>query len=102
MWGYALLGLATWFVAPVFDGGSLERAARWTFVANGPLSIGAALVTAMQPGWELGLPGMLAFASWNLLVVVMTILAAVVLRRRLGEPRPASNRGARAVRSAPA
>jgi hypothetical protein len=82
MWGYAVLGLATWLVAPVFQGSRLERAARWSFVANGPMSLAGGAWTALDPGWELTSAGALAFGLWNLLVVVMAVLSLLVFRRR--------------------
>jgi len=85
MWGYGLLGVATWLAAPVFQGTPLERATRWAFVANGPASIVPALLTALDPGWVLTVPGLVSFAVWNLLVVVMSVLAFLVFRRRASE-----------------
>jgi hypothetical protein len=82
MWGYGLLGVATWLAAPVFDGSRLERAAAWAFVANGPASIVSALWTAFAPGWELTAVGLVSFGVWNLLVVLMTALAFCVFRQR--------------------
>jgi hypothetical protein len=82
MWAYAALGVATWLVAPVFAGGPLERATRWAFVVNGPLSLGSALATAILPGWVLTRPGLVAFFAWNLLVVAMAAFTLVALRRR--------------------
>jgi hypothetical protein len=83
MWGYGFLGVATWLVAPVFEGGRLERATAWTFVLNGWMSIAGALWTALVPGWVMTMPGMIAFALWNLLVVVMVVLALSVLKKPL-------------------
>ncbi|HEX6275562.1 MAG TPA: hypothetical protein VFZ53_21120 [Polyangiaceae bacterium] len=83
MWGYALLGMATWLVSPVFRESRLERAAAWAFIANGPASIVAAVWTAFEPGWELTGPGLISFALWNLLVVAMAVLAFRAFRRRL-------------------
>ena len=74
MWGYGFLGVATWLVAPVFQGSRLERATYFAFVANGPGSIVPAFLTALLPGWVLTAPGLLSFAIWNLLVVVMSVL----------------------------
>lgn len=82
MWGYAVLGVATWLVAPVFAGG--DAPAVWTralFVANGPFSIAGGLLTAAVPGWVLSTAGFVAFGAWNLLVVGMLALAATWLRR---------------------
>jgi hypothetical protein len=82
MWAWALLGMATWLVAPVFSKGRLERLTARVFVANGVLSIVGALVTAAHPGWEVTSAGLAAFASWNILVFAMSALALLVLRQR--------------------
>jgi hypothetical protein len=81
MWGYGFLGVATWLVAPIFEGGRLERATAWTFAANGWMSVVGALWTAVAPGWVMTDPGLVAFAVWNVLVVAMVILALLVLKR---------------------
>ena len=44
----------------------------------------SALLTAARPGWVMSPPGLIAFASWNVLVVVMAALALAVFRRRSG------------------
>jgi hypothetical protein len=83
MWGYALLGVATWLVAPVFTGaGTVGRVTAALFVANGPLSLAAALLTALRPGWVMTGAGLAAFAAWNALVIVMLTLAIAALWRR--------------------
>ena len=82
MWGYALLGIATWLSAAVFRGSPVERAAKWSFVANGPVSLAGGLWTALDPGWELTVAGGIAFGLWNLLVVVMAVLSLLAFRRR--------------------
>jgi len=91
MWGYALLGVATWLVAPVFAGSRLERTTAGFFVANGIVSIAGGIWTAVAPGWVMTTPGLVAFALWNGLVFTMSALAVAALRRRtLGHaPRPA-------------
>lgn len=83
MWGYAFLGAATWLIAPFFTGGRLENFTRWTFVANGPLSIGAALWSVAQPGWEARPAGLVAFVVWNVLALLMAASACWVFRQRL-------------------
>jgi hypothetical protein len=93
MWGYGLLGVATWLVAPVFGTSTLERATAWTFVANGPASIIPAFLTALRPGWVMTSAGLAAFVLWNLLVAVMAALAlAVFMRTRIGSGRESSVR----------
>ena len=50
MWGWGLLGMATWLVAPVFRGSRLERATSLVFAANGAVSVAGALLTRGSPG----------------------------------------------------
>ena len=80
MWGYGFLGVATWLVAPMFRGGNVERAAALAFRANGPISVLGALWTAAQPGWVQTRPGLVSFAAWNLLVIVMAALSFAAFR----------------------
>jgi hypothetical protein len=62
MWGYGLLGVATWLVAPVLREGRLEQAASAALVVNGPASVLPAVLTAIAPGWELTTPGIASLA----------------------------------------
>jgi uncharacterized membrane protein YoaT (DUF817 family) len=81
MWGYAVLGVATWLIAPALaDYGRLGRAAAALFVANGPVSIVGALLTALSPGWVMTPAGFGLFAAWNLLMLVMVALVIAALR----------------------
>jgi hypothetical protein len=81
MWGYAVLGVATWLIAPVLsDYGRVGRAAAALFVANGPVSIVGAVWTALQPGWVMTPAGLAMFAGWNLLVLVMVALVIPAVR----------------------
>jgi len=82
MWGYAALGLATWLVSPVLDGAGPERVARSLYVVNGPISVLGGVVTAIVPGWVLTGPGLIAFAGWNGLVIVMMALTVYAMNRR--------------------
>jgi hypothetical protein len=83
MWGWALLGIATWLVSPVFAGAGLARAARISFAANGPVSVLGALITVARPGWVLSRPGLAAFAAWNALLLAMAVLTVLSIQRRL-------------------
>ena len=80
MWGYAVLGVATWLAAPAFGAGRVERVAAALFVANGPVSILGAVLAVVSPGWVLTGSGLAAYALWNALVVAM--LAATLLALR--------------------
>ena len=83
MGGYGLLGLATWLAAGFFKRDGLEKAANRVFILNGILSLAGALWTSIQPGWVLTLPGLIAFATWNMLYFALAILVYTVLKRRM-------------------
>ncbi len=89
MWGYAVLGAATWLCAPVFSRGRLERATRALFALNGPLSLLGALASVARPGWVTTPAGLAAYVGWNVLIVAMTALAMATMRGR-GAAREAS------------
>lgn len=82
MWGWGLLGVATWLIAPVFHGNRLERATALAFILNGPISIAGAIWTVASPGWVLTSTGLVAFALWNALLALMAALALAAFRRR--------------------
>jgi hypothetical protein len=82
MWGYALLGLATWLAAPVFDGAGVERTARLLMIANGLFSAIGALVVSFDLSWVFTPAGLLSYASWNLLVFALSVCVLVALRGR--------------------
>ena len=83
MWGYGVLGVATWLVACAFDRTDrLERFTGAAFIANGIISIVGALATALAPGWEMTVSGGVAFGAWNLLMIVLGALVIAVMRRR--------------------
>jgi hypothetical protein len=86
MWAYGVVGVATWLIAPVFQGGGAARGARLSFTANGPVSIGSALATAFIPGWALTPPGIACFLLWNALVVAMAVSALVAFHAERPEP----------------
>ncbi|HEV8550101.1 MAG TPA: hypothetical protein VGQ57_13750 [Polyangiaceae bacterium] len=89
MWAYAIAGVATWLCAAVFDQAGIDRLARATFVANGPVSLASAVATTFVPGWVLTSVGLVAFGIWNLLVVVMCGAALLALRARGSAGAPA-------------
>lgn len=89
MWGYGVLGVATWLVAPVLAAhGRAGRTAAALFVANGPVSIFGALLTALRPGWVMSPAGFGLFAVWNLLMLVMVALVIVAFRALDARPVP--------------
>lgn len=82
MWGYAVLGIATWTVAVAFGRSRLERATARICVANGIISVAGGIATAASPGWVQTTPGLIAFAAWNLVMVVLGALVIATMRRR--------------------
>lgn len=83
LWGYACLGIATWFVAPVLaERGSRGRWAALAFRWNGIVSIATALWAALSPGWVMTRSGLAAYVLWNLLAFAMSWLAFDALHRK--------------------
>ncbi len=81
MFGYGVLGVASMLVAPCFHREPLERAAAVLLWANGGLSVVGAALTAWRPAWVMTGAGLVAYGAWNALVLAMTIVIALVLRR---------------------
>lgn len=82
MWGYGVLGVATWLCAPVFAHGALERVTALLFRVNGPISILGIFATILRPGWVMTGLGLAAFALWNILIIAMTVLVLAAMRAR--------------------
>lgn len=85
MWGYGLLGVATWIAAPAFDQGNRERWLRRLMVLNGATSVAGALATAVDAAWVLTPAGLLAYALWNVLIVAISVMLVQAFRARLTE-----------------
>lgn len=84
MWGYGVIGVATWLVAPVlrqFHGGRIAAA---LCVANGAISLAGTALTVAAPGWVLTTSGLLLFGAWNVLVAALAI--AVIRAARSPAP----------------
>lgn len=86
MWGYGVLGIATWLAAPVLArlGGAAGRMAALGFVLNGPVSLVGAALTVAGRGWLLGPAGLAAFGLWNVLVIGMCGLGGWAALRPAG------------------
>jgi hypothetical protein len=56
-------------------------------VANGVVSIMGGFVTATSLGWVYSTAGLVSYALWNVLVVALTIMIILALRRRERETR---------------
>ncbi len=83
MWGYALLGLATLLLAPVFNRGSwVEKTAAWLMILNGILSIIGGFITAVHLTWVMTPVGLANYVVWNILVVVLGVFVILALSQR--------------------
>ncbi len=82
MWGYALLGLATWLLAPVFYRNRVEQTTATLQVLNGILSIAGGFITAASLGWVLTMSGIVNYLVWNALVVLWGAFVIWSLLRR--------------------
>lgn len=85
MWGYAFLGIATMLAAPVFNRNRIERATAVLMILNGVMSIAGGVISAWDLGWVLTTPGLVNYMVWNVLVLALSILVIVSLRRRQNE-----------------
>ena len=77
---YAFMNLAMLFAAPVFDGGRLERAIRWLFVANG-VSVVVTIFGVIADSPPIYLLGSLV--PWCVIFSLATLLLAALFRRAL-------------------
>jgi hypothetical protein len=82
MWGYALLGLATLLLAPVFKRGRVEKITAGLMIANGILSIAGGFITAVNLSWVMTVPGLTFYIAWNALVVLLGVFVIWALYRR--------------------
>ena len=83
MWGYGVLGVATWLAASAFDRSPVERRLGQLMRLNGVTSVLGALATAIDARWVLTTPGLWSYALWNVLIVAISILMWWVFKARL-------------------
>lgn len=72
MWGYALLGIATWLLAA--DYRDRNPVIRSLLVLNGWMSVAGALLTARDIAWVLTTGGLIAYTLWNVLMMALMVL----------------------------
>lgn len=72
MWGYAILGVATWVLAVFY----LETNKILVFLLrlNGWMSVAGAVLTVINLEWVMTPAGLAAYAAWNILMIVLMIL----------------------------
>ena len=83
MFGYAILGLATLFIAPLFSNGKLQMVIKWLFVLNGAASIFGAIIFVMFPVETTTGEGFIGYILWNILIVL--IMALIIIEFRFGK-----------------
>jgi hypothetical protein len=77
MYGYAILGIATAFCAPLFTSSPRQKVIARLLVLNCILSVVGAFLMPLSPGWVLTGTGMVLGATWNVLVAVTMVLILV-------------------------
>lgn len=72
MWGYALLGIATWLMAGYYR--DKNNLIRLLLATNGIVSLLSAAWTVVDAGWVMTTVGLIAYFVWNVLMIVMMIM----------------------------
>lgn len=72
MWGYGVLGVATWLLAGYYN--EKNKTISRLLVINGVVSIGTAVLTAVNSSWLMTTAGLVAFMLWNVLMITLMIL----------------------------
>jgi hypothetical protein len=93
MFGYGVLGVATWLLAPLFGEFGRRRWIRRLLVANGAISVAGALACAGGLSWLQTVPGLVAYLGWNAVFIAAALVIAVEYRPR--RTRSGGMRGAR-------
>jgi hypothetical protein len=72
MWGYAILGVATWLLSAYYK----KRSKRiyYLLIANGIVSIASAILFIIDSTWLLSTAGLAGYFLWNLLMIVLLSL----------------------------
>lgn len=71
MWGYAVLGVATWMMASYYQG--RNDFIRTMLIINGVVSLLSALWTAVDVNWVMTTAGLIGYFAWNVLMIVTMI-----------------------------
>jgi hypothetical protein len=82
MWGYGFLGLGTLFASNFFSGHGIEKATKTIFMANGFVSLLGVLIISIRLEWVLSISGLVSYAAWNILYIVLAVLFLIVIIQR--------------------
>lgn len=72
MWGYGILGVATWLMSDYYSG--KNATIRWLLITNGVVSVLTVAFTVMDVNWLMTPAGLAGYFSWNVLMIVLMIL----------------------------
>jgi hypothetical protein len=72
MWGYGILGVATWLMAGYYRG--KNNFIRWLLILNGIVSLLSVAFTIININWVLTPAGIIAYMFWNILMIVLMIM----------------------------
>jgi hypothetical protein len=72
MWGYAILGVATWLLSAYYR--ERSRVIYFLLIANGVVSISSVALFIYNDKWLLTSTGLAGYFFWNLLMIVLLIL----------------------------
>lgn len=72
MWGYGLLGVATWLLADCYR--NKNDVIRYLLTGNGVISLAGIVLTVVDNSWVLTAAGLIAYILWNVLMIVLMIL----------------------------
>ena len=72
MWGYAILGVATWLLSPFYR--EKNKVIYRLLIANGVVSVGSAVLFVIDGKWLLTTIGLASYFAWNLLMIAALLL----------------------------
>jgi hypothetical protein len=72
MWGYGILGIATWLMAGYYKG--KNKMIRLLLISNGVLSLATVAFTIIDINWVLTPAGIIAYMIWNVLMIVLMFM----------------------------
>mgnify|MGYP001221119000 CR=1 FL=1 len=79
MWGYGVLGVATWLMSGYFQ--TRNKAIYWLLIANGVVSVLTVVFTVIDMKWLLTPPGVAGYFIWNVLMITLMVLLYRYSRR---------------------
>ncbi len=69
MWGYAVLGVATWLMAAYYR--EKNNGIRMLLIANGIASLASVVFMMVDNQWLMTSTGLVAYGLWNILMIVL-------------------------------